>query len=309
MILETLGETRRLARCVEAAYKGARRVGQRVRLPNARRGKSCDVSQAVAEHQVRRSRALRGAGRQMVGPRRPDGAAASREPDPDRLGARPDRAAFQARDGGRRVARRNRPPRCRLRGRTVRRAVGAAWRQCGRRRSGPRRDSSRPPSCRGDGRQARLSHGCGRGPGGGAAAFRCRHRDGGDRARRRSETLRRHRRVAGQARRASDRLDPQPHLEKLRPRDRRGRICLALARARNAPLGAIRNPARTHRLRPRRGPKAPEPARHGLRPVQARLAPLVRYGRELPVRRDEAGGLNLSSIAFSRDQYLETRVQ
>ena len=84
---------------------------------------------------------------------------------------------------------------------------------------------------------------------------------------------------------------------------------LALARARNAPLGAIRDAARTHRLRPRRGPKAPEPARHGLRSVPARLAPLVRYGRELPVRRDEAGGLNLSSIAFSRDQYLETRVQ
>ena len=39
------------------------------------------------------------------------------------------------------------------------------------------------------------------------------------------------------------------------------------------------------------GLQAPEPARHRLRSVQARLAPVVRYGRELPVRRDEAGGL------------------
>ena len=70
------------------------------------------------------------------------------------------------------------------------------------------------------------------------------------------------------------------------------RICLALARAWNAPLGAIRDAARTHRLRPRRGLEAPEPARHGLRSVQARLAAVVRYGRELPVRRDEAGRLD-----------------
>ena len=55
-------------------------------------------------------------------------------------------------------------------------------------------------------------------------------------------------------------------------------------------LGAIRDAARAHRLRPRRGLEAPEPARHGLRSVPARLAPLVRYGRELPVRRDEGGG-------------------
>ena len=53
-------------------------------------------------------------------------------------------------------------------------------------------------------------------------------------------------------------------------------------------LGAIRNPARAHRLRPRRGPEAPEAARHGLRSVPARLAPLVRYGRELSLRREEA---------------------
>src|ERR1700722_12159857 len=150
----------------------------------------------------------------------------------------------------------------------------------------------RPQSCRGDGRQARLPHGHGRGAGGGAAAFRCRERDGGDRARGRSETLRRHRRLAGQAWRPFARLDSQPHIEELRPRHRRRRICAALARAWNAPLGAIRDAARTRRLRPRRGLEAPEPARNGLRSVQARLAAVFRYGRELFVRRDEAGRLD-----------------
>ena len=76
---------------------------------------------------------------------------------------------------------------------------------------------------------------------------------------------------------------------------------LALARAWNAPLGAVRDAARTHRLRPRRRLEAPEPARNGLRSVQARLAPLVRYGRELSVRRDEAETRTIrSSIAFMK---------
>jgi hypothetical protein len=35
----------------------------------------------------------------------------------------------------------------------------------------------------------------------------------------------------------------------------------------------------------------PEPARNGLRPVQARLAAVVRYRRELPARCDEGGRL------------------
>ena len=106
------------------------------------------------------------------------------------------------------------------------------------------------------------------------------------------QKLRRRRRFAGQARRASPRLDPQPHAEELRPRHRRRRIRAPLARARNPPLGAIRDPVRTHRLRPSRGPEAAEPARHGLRPVPPRLAPLVRYGGELPLRGGEGGGLD-----------------
>ena len=91
--------------------------------------------------------------------------------------------------------------------------------------------------------------------------------------------------------RTVSRLHSQPHIEKLRPRHRRRRICPALARAWNAPLGAIRDAARVDLLRPRRRPKAAEPARNGLRSVPARLAPLVRHGRELPVRRNQAGRL------------------
>jgi hypothetical protein len=94
-----------------------------------------------------------------------------------------------------------------------------------------------------------------------------------------------------QARRPFARLDPQPHPEKLRPRHHRGRICLALARAQNASLGALRDAARTHRLRPRRGLRR-RSLRGGLRSVQARLAAVVRYRRELPVGRDEGGRLD-----------------
>ena len=46
----------------------------------------------------------------------------------------------------------------------------------------------------------------------GGAALRRGERDGGDRARGRSESLRRRRRLARQARRPFPRLDPQPHL-------------------------------------------------------------------------------------------------
>ena len=66
-------------------------------------------------------------------------------------------------------------------------------------------------------------------------------------------------------------------------------ICAALARARNPPLGAIRDAARAHRLRPRRGLKTAQPARHGLRSVPARLAAVLGSRRELPLRRDEGG--------------------
>jgi len=67
----------------------------------------------------------------------------------------------------------------------------------------------------------------------------------------------------------------------------RRRICAALARARHTPLGAIRDAARPLTGFARAaGPKgARSLARNRLRSVLRRdLAPLVRYGRELPIR-------------------------
>ena len=48
------------------------------------------------------------------------------------------------------------------------------------------------------------------------------------------------------------------------------------------------------------GLKAPEPARHGLRSVPARLAPLVRHRGELSVRRDEVGRLGSKVSCLTR---------
>ena len=86
------------------------------------------------------------------------------------------------------------------------------------------------------------------------------------------KALRRLRRLARQARRPLPRLDPEPHAEELRPRHRRGRIRAALARAGNAPLGAVRDADRAHRLRARRGLEAGEPARGRLRSARRGLA-------------------------------------
>src|SRR5208283_362106 len=112
--------------------------------------------------------------------------------------------------------------------------------------------------------------------------------DGGDRACRRSRSLRRGRGFADQARRAFSRLDPEPYAEELRARHRRRGIRAALARAGNAPLGAVRHAGGTLHGRPRGRPQGDGAPGRGLRSATPRLASVARYERELYVRRQEA---------------------
>ncbi len=205
-----------------------------------------------------------------------------------RLGARPHRQAFQARDRCRPAARRPRIARHRLRRRAVRRASGAARRRRHRRRSGAGVDRGRAPPRRGDRRESRLSRRRGRGACGGRDAVRRGQRHGGDRACRRSGALRRFGGLPRQARRPLHRLDAQPHAEELRPRHRRGGIRAALARARNPSLGAVRDAGGILGRRPRGGPQGDGAPGRRLRSAARDVAPVAGHERELSVRREEA---------------------
>ena len=86
------------------------------------------MNAAAPERDRRRSRAFRRARRFVVGRGRADGAAASPDAGPRRLGARRRRPAFRPRGGGRPAARGPEDPRRRLRRRPVRRAAREARR-------------------------------------------------------------------------------------------------------------------------------------------------------------------------------------
>ena len=100
------------------------------------------------------------------------------------------------------------------------------------------------------------------------------------------ELVRRHLRVDGQAGRADDRGDAQPHAQEFRARHRRRRIRAALAAARHASMGQIRHAERARARDRARRPAGDRRARRDLQSVRRPLAVVVRHGRELHAGRE-----------------------